>query len=231
MNCCHFTVESVLAAPKQSLLYLVSNDSSRFVLKTPRISSASLKEAYEDEFETLKEISHPVLPRYYAYYEDILLPGNETSVPGLLMEYVEGVPLSSIEHLTTKQLKKYILDLADGLFTLLANGVLYTDLHAGNLIITGCRIRLLDFTQAYYFLRNPYPSYTPKISYQLDQNLKGQKLLIQALTLLLLNLPKNCSIKGIPPSLLQFGSHPQGNITFPEFINELSSTWEVSDNL
>ena len=219
MNQCHFTVESVLASPKQSILYLVSNGFSRYVLKTPRSSSLSIKEAYQDEFETLKNLSHPVLPRYYAFYEEVRLPGNETPVPALLMEYVDGRPLSSVEYLTTKELKKYILDLGEGLMTLLTNGVLYTDLHPGNLILSNGQIKLIDFTQAYYFLKNPYPSYTPKISYQLDQNLKGQQLLIQALTFLLMNLPEHCSIQGIPKPLLKYGIQPQGTLTFSEYLD------------
>lgn len=227
LNIDTLTIQSILATPRQSVLYQVTDGTSFYVLKTPKNLSDSDLEAYEDEYETLKKISHPVIPKYYAFYSDLYIPDFREPRPAILMEYVEGTPLSTMEYLTTKQLKKYILDLGDALLTLLMEGVLYTDLHPGNLILRDGQIKLIDYTRAYYYLRNPYPTYTPKISYQLDQNLKGQQLLVQALTFLLLHLAEQFSVKNIPLSILQWGEHPHSALTFSDFLNQLDREWEV----
>lgn len=225
MNIDNLSILSILASPRQNILYKVTDGISIYVLKTPRKCSDADREAYEDEYETLKNLSHPVLPKYYSFFPEIKLPDTQGHVPCILMEYIQGTPLSSIPYLTTKQLKKYILDLGNALFALLKHGVLYTDLHPGNLILFEEQIKLIDFTRAYYFLRNPYPSYTPKISYQLDQNLKGQQLLIQALTLLIVHLSEKFSIQNIPLSLIELGMHPHSGISFSEFLDTLAGKW------
>lgn len=227
MNITKLTILSVLASKRHSMVYQVTDGNSLFVLKTPKNLLDTDLEAYEDEYETLKNITHPVLPKYYDYYKELVLPDGNEPKPAILMEHVDGTPLSSYEHLTTKELKKYILDLADGLLMLLENGVLYTDLHPGNLIIKNEKLKLIDFTKAYYFIRNPYPSYTPKISYQLDQNLKGQQLLIQALSFLLSHLIDKFCITGIPFSLMELGLHPHSGLSFTDYIEKLEGEWRV----
>lgn len=227
MNIDRLTILSILASKRQSILYKVTDGTSFYVLKTPKLANDSDVEAYKDEFETLKHISHPVLPKYYGFYPNLIIPDAKKDRPALLMEYVDGAPLSAYEYLTTKELKKYILDLGDALLTLLTNGILYTDLHPGNLLIQNGELKLIDFTKAYYFMRNPYPSYTPKISYQLDQNLKGQQMLTQALTLLLIHLSEQFDVKNIPLSLIQLGEHPHSGLTFHDFLEKLELEWEV----
>ena len=223
----HLTIKKILAAPRHSMIYLAADDLHTYVIKTPRQASPSVLEAYEDEYDTLKNLSHPVLPHYYSLIPELIIGPGSSPVPALLMEYIDGTSLSSTKYLTTKQLKKYILDLGDGLLLLLSKGVLYTDLHPGNLIIQNSGLRLIDFTCAYYFIRNPYPSYTPKVSYHLNQNLKGQQLLIQALTFLLTHLPDHCSIDGLSPSLLSLGENPHSGISFSDYLNALSREWRT----
>ncbi len=219
-------VQSVLASSRQSILYKVSDGLHFYVLKVSKKMSPADLEAFEDEFETLTNISHPVIPKYHSFYPDLFLPDWKECRPAILMEYVTGTPLSSIEYLNTKQLKKYILDLGQGLLTLLIHGVLYTDLHPGNLILQEDQIRLIDYTRAYYYERNPYPSYTPKISYQLDQNLKGQQLLTQALTHLVLHLIDHFSLPPLPVSLTEMGMHPKNGLLFSDFLKMLSINWQ-----
>ena len=218
-------IESVLASPRNSILYKVSDELGSYVLKVSRTPLSSDREAFEDEYRTMKNISHPVLPKYYAYYPAVPLPDQIYQQPAVLMEYVEGKPLTSIQHLTTKQLKKYILDLGDALYTLLKHGVLYMDLHPGNLLIQNGQIKLLDFTKAYYYLTNPNPSYVPKISYQINQLLPGQQILIQALTSLILHLPQQLPIHTIPQSLIQLGLHPHSGISFSDFLTRIENDW------
>lgn len=220
-----FTIQSLLGTSRQNVLYKVTDGSHFYVLKAAKKWTPSNAEAYEDEFETLKTISHPVIPTYYAFYPDFFLPEQTEKHPAILMEYVTGTPLSSIQHLTTKQLKKYILDLGEGLLLLLLQGVLYTDLHPGNLILEEDQIRLIDYTQAYYFKRNPYPSYTPKISYQVDPNCKGQELLIQALFYLIQDLCAHFLLSPLPPSIQRSGMHPGNGSLFSDFLKQLELEW------
>lgn len=223
----HLTIQKVLASPRQNIIYLANDGTRDYIIKAARQNSPALLEAYEDEYETLKQISHPVLPRYYAMIPDFRIAGESSPVPALCMEYINGTPFLSIDYLTTKQLKKYILDLGDSLLLLLSKGVLYTDLHPGNLMIANNQMKLLDFTCAYYFLKNPYPSYVPKISYHLNQNLKGQQLLSQALSFLLIHLPDRFSIQGIPDSLLEMGQNPHNGLLFSDFLKELDREWKT----
>lgn len=222
-----YKIQSVLASPRNSILYQVTDGTQSFVLKTSRFSSAEEEEAFRDEYETIKKIIHPGIPRYYAYYPALELSDLSAPVPAILMEYVEGTPLSAIQHLTTDKLKKYILDLGDALLTLLYNGVLYMDLHPGNLIIHDDRIRLIDYTKAYYYLTNPNPSYMPKISYQINQLLPGQQILIQAVTFLIVRLQEQFSIQTVPSSLIQLGEHPHSGVSFSEFLAMLDREWET----
>ncbi|MDO4556058.1 MAG: AarF/UbiB family protein [Lachnospiraceae bacterium] len=220
------TIHKILAAPRHSLIYLASDKDTSYVVKTPRQKSDAILEAYEDEYHTLSSLSHPVLPVYYGLIPELIIGQAKDPVPALLMEYIDGTALSSAHYLTTKQLKKYILDLGDVLLLLLSNGLLYTDLHPGNLLIAKDQLRLIDFTCAYYFIRNPHPSYVPKISYHLNQNLKGQQLLIQALTFLLSHLSDDLT-SGIPPSLLSLGENPYKGLDFSDFLNQLSIKWRT----
>lgn len=213
--------------PRNNILYKVSHHDKIYVLKASRMKSKADCEALFDEYETMKTLCHPVLPRYYAYYQDVSLPDVVSSVPAVLMEYMEGIPLTSIHHLTTKQLKKYILDLGDALLTLLEKGVLYMDLHPGNLLIQEDQIRLLDFTKAYYYLTNPNPSYVPKISYQINHMLPGQQILIQALTHLILHLPDYMPVQTFPQSLIQLGLHPHKGVSFSEYLTRIEREWET----
>jgi len=223
-------IESTLAVSKTYLIYKVSDKEKKYVLKAARTLLKTEREALKDEYETMKRIHHPALPRYYAFDPALSVPDVLKPVPAVLMEYVEGQPFSSIDNLTTKQLKKYILDLGDALLVLLKNGVLYMDLHPGNLFIEKGQIRIIDFTKAYYYITNPNPSYNPKISYQINQHLSGQQILIQALTNLLLHLPEHFSSNPLPQSLIQLGLHPHSGISFSEFLTRIEREWEFKSH-
>lgn len=221
------TIKKVLAAPRQNIIYLASCETEHYVIKAAREPSSSLLEAYEDEYETLKDLVHPVLPHYYAMIPDFRISRESRPCPALIMEYLDGTSLLTMNYLTTKQLKKYIMDLGDCLFLLLSKGILYTDLHPGNLLILKDQLKLIDFTCAYYFLRNPYPAYVPKISYHLNQNLKGQQLLIQALSFLIANLPDTLPVHTIPDSLIELGKNPHSGLSLSDFLKELDQKWQT----
>lgn len=220
-------IKSILASSKTHILYKVSDNDRQYVLKVSRTRLTSELEALRDEYETMKELTHFVLPTYYDFNPSFSVPDFLYPVPAVLMEYVEGIPLTSTNHLTIKQLKKYILDLGDGLLYLLKNGVLYMDIHPGNLLIHQDQVRLIDFTKAYYYITNPNPSYNPKISYQIDQQLSGQQILIQALTNFLLHLPGHLPVQTLPQSLIQLGLHPHSGISFSEFLTRIEQEWEI----
>ena len=77
--------------------------------------------------------------------------------------------------LTFEEINAVILTTGDILLYLLKNGVLYTDLHPSNLLLsrdftpegkTQMQVTLVDFTYCYYFLQtNPAPSYSLRFSY------------------------------------------------------------------
>ena len=223
----NIVLESVLANARNSILYKVSFENRLCVLKVSRSFLLSDQEAFRDEYETMRLMNYPAFPKYYAYYPALSLPDLVKPVPAVLMEYMDGIPFTSIQHLTIKQLKKYILDLGDALLILLKSGVLYMDLHPGNLMLCNDRIRLIDFTKAYYYLTNPNPSYIPKISYQINQHLGGQQILIQALTSLILHLPDYFKTESFPASLIQLGLHPHSGISFAEFLDRIEKEWET----
>ncbi len=222
-----WSVQSVLAMSRNSIIYKVSDGENIYILKTSRFPSEEEQEAYEDEYSVIRSIQHPSLPAYYAFYKNIQPLDTSLPVPAVLMEYIDGIPLSSIEYLTTSELKKYILDLGEALITLLENGVLYMDLHPDNILIADGQIRIIDFTKAYYYIKNPNPSYMPKISYQINQHLPGQQILIQALTHFFLHLPKHLPVHTYPSHLIELGTHPYSALSFWEFLNKIEKEWET----
>ncbi len=210
---------SYLHTSNRSHLFFVTEKKSNYVIKISKETTTASLEAYQDEYETFSKICHPSIPMYFGYEPSFFVEGMPSG-QALCMEYLTGTPMSSIPYFNITDFKKYILDLGNLLSYLLNFGVLYTDLHENNILIEENHIKLLDFTYAYYFLRNPAPSYTPNISYGLDLSLDGQQILIQSLSLLIKRLVENKNIS-LTPSLgavLQTGLHPHSSLLFYDFL-------------
>ena len=65
------SILSVLALPRNSVLYKVTDGTMKYVLKASRYPLAGEKEAFSDEYHTMVKVSHPVLPKYYDYFSDL----------------------------------------------------------------------------------------------------------------------------------------------------------------
>lgn len=122
------------------------------------------------------------------------------------------------------ELCRILYKTTDILSYLLENGVLYTDLNPSNLIISEAHgdyaVTLVDYTYCYYFLRNPYPAYPLRFSYNISPQLKGQQFLIQALTFLLYDLVEENHIEQLPSpvyQLLETGRNPSEELSLHDF--------------
>ena len=123
-----------------------------------------------------------------------------------------------------RELCRILYKTTDILSYLLENGVLYTDLNPSNLIISEAHgdyaVTLVDYTYCYYFLRNPYPAYPLRFSYNISPQLKGQQFLIQALTFLLYDLVEENHIEQLPSpvyQLLETGRNPSEELSLHDF--------------
>lgn len=221
----NFEQISYLHASNHSYIFFVEEKKASYVIKIAKETTPASLEAYQDEYETFSQISHPSLPMYFGYDPDFSVEGLPGG-PALCIEYLTGTPMSSIPYFNISDLKKYILDIGNLLSYLLNFGVLYTDLHENNIFIEENHIKLLDFTYAYYFLKNPSPLYTPNICYGLDLGLGGQQILIQSLSLLIKRLidKKLCPLTPTLGALLQTGLHPHSSLFFYDFLEMIEET-------
>lgn len=206
---------------KQNYLLKVMDESNLYMLKISRHPSVNALSAYRDEFLSMQSLCHPCLPIYYGIKEDYYLKDSTMTHPALCMEYCDGDSLSAYHTLSTNDMIHILVTIGDALQYLLDHGILYTDLHPDNILLCKSSVKLIDFTYSYCFGINNNPSYTPKISYQLDQRLPAQQLLIQALTLLakqLFELNQMISIPYELSSIIQTGMSPHPSISLIDFI-------------
>lgn len=211
---------------KDIVLYKAQDPSHNYILKSIITKDSAVKQAFYDEYYTLNTLFHPSLPVYYGIEDHFRFPDREGEYLTLCMEDCSvpenntSVPLSC----DIQDLLKIMDKTAQVLSFLLDKGVLYTDLNPSNLIISKTKsdlhITLVDFTYCYYFLRNPYPDYDLRFSYNLSPNLKGQQLLIQELTFLFHELIEKNHIRELPffvYQLLETGANPTENLSLHEF--------------
>ncbi len=219
-----FDKVSYVHTSNRSHLFLVTEENANYIIKISKETTAASLEAYKDEYETFSKISHPSIPMYFGYEPHFCVEGMPCG-PALCIEYLTGTAMSSISHFNICDFKKYILDIGNLLSYLLNFGVLYTDLHENNILIEEGHIKLLDFTYAYYFLRNPSSLYTPNICYGLDLSLGGQQILIQSLSLLIKRLidDKKIDMTSSLCAILQTGLHPHSSLLFYDFLDMIEN--------
>lgn len=219
----NFTNLSNLHTSDRSYLFRVTEKNKNYVIKISKETTPASMEAYKDEYDTFSCMCHPSIPMYFGYEEHFRAQGLPSG-QALCMQYLSGTSLSSVSYFSIDDFKKYILDLGNILSYLLNCGVLYTDLHENNILLEDGDVKLLDFTYAYYFLKNPNPSYTPNICYGLDLSLNGQQILIQNVSLLIKRLLEK-GVVPLTPSLgavLQTGLHPHSSLLFYDFLEMLA---------
>ena len=210
---------------KNILLYRAEDDSRRYVLKSIITKDEAVRQAFYDEYESLRGLSSPSLPVYYGLWEEFTYPDREGAYLTLCMEDCGHLP--SLESLKPdrQELLRILLKTGEVLSWLMDRGILYTDLNPSNILIRGqgrdLGITLLDFTFCYYFMRNPRPSYPLRFSYRLDPSLKGNQLLIQELALL---LQERMEQEEDPDEssplffLLETGLHPSDTLYLKDYL-------------
>ena len=204
-----FTSITFFQKKKDITLYRAADEAHRYILKSIITKDAAVRQAFCDEYETLSALRHPSIPVYYWLLEDCSRPA-----PGALFSITE--------------LCRILYKTAGILAYLLEHGVLYTDLNPSNLIISRCHkdyaVTLVDYTYCYYFLRNPYPMYQLRFSYDVSPSLKGQQFLIQELTYLLYDLIEENHIDTLPSliyQLLETGRNPSEELSLEDFTGML----------
>ena len=190
--------------------------------------------ALRDEYRAMSPIRDGRLPRYLAYTDRFHM-GSEGPFHALCMEYIDGRPLSRL--LKTMDLRDFLSLLEETgrlLGYLVLQGVLYTDLNPGNIMVReDGSFCLVDFTGAYFYRLNPNPDYHLRFSYELNPNLAADQLLIQELALMmnafLMDYEEKKEGRPVPSSvyaLLETGLHPSDDLSLSDYLQILSRLLE-----
>ena len=201
------------------------------IIKCTSSKAPNVLHAFYDEYHVMKTISVPGIPRYFWISEDFHPPGQEKAFLALCMEECPKEPAVDLAWCSPGDILSIVYDTSLLLYRLLQHGVLYTDLNPSNLILhrEGDRISvcLVDFTYCYYFLKNPYPDYALRFSYDLSFELKGQQLLIRELGFLLKELMELSSPAEVPSgvySLMETGLNPGSHLQLEDYISLIKNT-------
>ncbi|MGH9391152.1 MAG: serine/threonine-protein kinase, partial [Vicinamibacteria bacterium] len=100
-----------------------------------------LRQRFEREARAISQLSHPHICALY----DV---GHQDGVEYLVMEYLEGETLTdrlAKGPLSTEQLLRYGIQIADALDKAHRQGIIHRDLKPGNVMITKSGVKLLDF--------------------------------------------------------------------------------------
>ena len=108
-------------------------------LKSELLTDSTAVEAFHAEARTLAGLRHPNIVEVYDAYLD-------APQPYLVMELVQGQPLSQLMPLPPQQAVDYALQIAAALAHSHANGVIHCDIKPDNIMVdqAGC-VKLLDF--------------------------------------------------------------------------------------
>lgn len=220
-----FTSFEFLQKKRGILLYHAKDDSHHYILKSIITKEEADRQAFYDEYESLRVLESPFLPKYYGIREDFSYPDREGAFLTLCMEDCSTEKPFCADHYSLTELLRILHQAGDILFYLLKQGILYTDLNPSNLMVKGqeesIEVKLIDFTYCYYFLRNPRPLYPLRFSYDLSPHLKGHQLLIQEMALLLQEFLGQRDDLHLPSSvyfLLETGLHPSESLLLPDYL-------------
>ncbi len=111
------------------------------VLPAQLSENAELRERLEREAKTISSLSHSHICALY----DV---GREGGTDYLVMEYLEGETLSARLGrgvLSTEQVLRYGMEIADALDKAHRQGIVHRDLKPGNVMLTKSGVKLLDF--------------------------------------------------------------------------------------
>ncbi len=105
------------------------------------LSSPEVRQRFEREAKTISQLSHPHICALY----DV---GREGETEYLVMEYLEGEPLSerlAKGPLPLEQTLRFGIEIADALDKAHRQGIIHRDLKPGNVMLTKSGVKLLDF--------------------------------------------------------------------------------------
>ncbi|MDQ5856733.1 MAG: protein kinase [Acidobacteriota bacterium] len=111
------------------------------VLSAHLSASPESRQRFEREARTISQLSHPHICALY----DV---GREGETEYLVMEYLEGETLAdrlARGPLSTEQVLRYGVEIADALDKAHRQGIVHRDLKPGNVMITKSGVKLLDF--------------------------------------------------------------------------------------
>ena len=111
------------------------------VLPSHLAASTEVRQRFEREAKTISSLSHPHICALY----DV---GNQDGVEFLVMEYLEGEPLSdrlAKGPLAFDSVLRCGLEIADALDKAHRQGIVHRDLKPGNVMLTKSGVKLLDF--------------------------------------------------------------------------------------
>lgn len=206
------------------ILYKANDDTHRYVLKGIITKDSSVKQAFYDEYHTLKMLSHPSIPVYYGLEEHFHFPGHAPEYLTLCMEDCSLPEDRMLRRYSLPELGEILYQVTNVLSYLLDNGVLYTDLNPSNLIVSRqnnhVKLTLVDYTFCYYFLKNPNPLYSLRFSYDLSPHLKGRQILMQEIVYLAYELLETQAFKELPSRIfrvLETGKNPPEELSLEEF--------------
>ena len=231
----HFTSLELYQKKKEILLYRASDQEHRYILKSIITKDPALRQAFYDEYKAFSELSSPSLPFYYGIMEDFRYPDQQGAYLTLCMEDCsDGLPMDQL-HYTAPELTEILYKIGEILLYLLNHGILYTDLNPSNVLVRRSegqwKVILIDFTCAYYYIRNPHPDYPLKFSYRLSPSLKGQQLLIQELALLLQDILLQDEVSETSSALcllLETGLHPGESLRLTDYLIMINNSYAHS---
>lgn len=134
--------------------YRLSIDGKHFLFKTPETDRPRLHNLLRREYEIASACDHPHIAGVIGHGE--MLPGKT----GILMEYIDGRPLSQFleENPKAKTRERIIRELLEAVGYLHKKGIVHNDLKPDNIMIShsGDILKLIDFglsdSNAYYRL-------------------------------------------------------------------------------
>lgn len=134
--------------------YRLAIDGKYFLFKTAATNNPRLQTLLRREYEIASGCDHPHIAAVIGHGE--MIPGKT----GILMEYVDGRPLSDFlkENPLPKTRERLIRELLEAVSYLHKRGIIHNDLKPDNMLVSssGDHLKLIDFglsdTEAYYRL-------------------------------------------------------------------------------
>jgi serine/threonine protein kinase len=120
------------------------------LLKTEYADNPTFRVRFEAEAQHAASLHHPNIATVYDVGEANMTDGSQSRRPYLVMELVEGQPLSAVMRpgvpMDPTAVRELLAQAADGLGAAHANGIVHRDVKPANLIVTPDRVvKVTDF--------------------------------------------------------------------------------------